>query len=123
MTSVPLAWVRTDVGLPSTIYDKFTSVSRTTSDLANLGGLGATIGCRTKAAYANIGRRTAAPRVRPLLLWGADDRLARSAAKDARRLHASLPGSTLRLIPDAGHFPQLEVPEAFARQLQERIES
>lgn len=59
-----------------------------------------------------------APRLAPLLLWGAADGLPGTGATAARKLHASLPGSTLALVPAAGHFPQLEAPDAFAERLE-----
>ena len=58
------------------------------------------------------------PAQRPLLLWGARDQLRGTRLADARRLQAKLPGSELRVIPNAGHFPQLECPERFVEELQ-----
>ena len=58
------------------------------------------------------------PQLAPLLLWGEGDRLIGTRAEDAGELHAALPGSTLRLIPQAGHFPQLELPDELADQLE-----
>ena len=58
------------------------------------------------------------PAVAPLILWGRGDRLPGTGEADARRIHASLPGSTLRLIAGAGHFPQIEAPEAFLEHLE-----
>ena len=52
-----------------------------------------------------------------LVIWGREDRLIPAA--DAARVHALLPGSQLVLIPDAGHLPQREQPEAFARAVAE----
>ena len=57
------------------------------------------------------------PQVPLLLLWGGADRLMGSGAAAARRLHRSLPGSHLTLIPAAGHLPQLERPEKFVEEL------
>lgn len=55
-----------------------------------------------------------APRMpAPLLLWGEDDHLPGTSARAARSLHASWPGSTLALVPKAGHLPQVENPTAF----------
>lgn len=50
-------------------------------------------------------------RVPTLILWGRDDRLLRVG--DAERLAARIPGSRLVIVPDAGHLPQREVPQAF----------
>jgi len=58
------------------------------------------------------------PRVAPLLLWGAEDRLIGTGARDARALHARLARSELALIPGAGHFPQLEAPDVFVETLE-----
>jgi pimeloyl-ACP methyl ester carboxylesterase len=52
-------------------------------------------------------------RVPTLIVWGAEDRLI--PASDASRVQANIAGSRLVLIPDAGHLPQREQPEAFAR--------
>ncbi|MCC6527036.1 MAG: alpha/beta hydrolase [Polyangiaceae bacterium] len=59
-----------------------------------------------------------APRVAPLLVWGERDRLPGTSARAARRLRAALPGATLCLVPDAGHFPQLEQPDEFVAALE-----
>lgn len=58
------------------------------------------------------------PTVKPLLLWGAADRLPGTDLKSARRLATELPGSTLQVIQRAGHFPQVEAPEAFVEALE-----
>jgi len=44
-----------------------------------------------------------------LILWGAEDRLFPPAVGQA--LHAAIAGSTLSLIPEAGHIPQWERPD------------
>ena len=46
-----------------------------------------------------------------LLLWGDDDR--RSPIHVAEQLHATIPGSELELIPNAGHISNMEQPVAF----------
>lgn len=63
-----------------------------------------------------------APRVAPLLLWGEMDRLPGTSANDARKLQASLRGSTLRFVPNAGHCPELEAPDTFISELETFIE-
>jgi 3-oxoadipate enol-lactonase len=55
----------------------------------------------------------AAPAVAPLIVWGEADRLPRNGVAAARRLHASLPGSRLEVVADAGHMPQVEQPARF----------
>jgi pimeloyl-ACP methyl ester carboxylesterase len=60
-----------------------------------------------------------APRVRTLIVWGADDHLAGSTVKTAQRLQQSLPDARLVTIPDAGHLPQVEQPDVFVRAVLE----
>jgi pimeloyl-ACP methyl ester carboxylesterase len=50
-----------------------------------------------------------------LLLWGEQDRIVTPAYGEGYR--AAIPGAVLRTIPDAGHFPHWEQPEAFVRHL------
>ncbi len=50
-------------------------------------------------------------RVPTLLLYGEED--ARSPLDVAREMHASIPGSTLVVLPEVGHMGNLEAPEAF----------
>lgn len=57
------------------------------------------------------------PQVTPHLLWGARDRLPGTGPDGARRLQQTLKGATLDLIPDAGHFPQVEQPALFVALL------
>ncbi len=59
--------------------------------------------------------------VPPLLLWGENDRLPGTSKDAAVKLQASWPGSTLVLVPRAGHMPQLENPGAFVEALDERV--
>lgn len=47
-----------------------------------------------------------------LIVWGADDRIL--PVSHAAAAHASLPGSELVVLDEAGHFPQNEAPDAFA---------
>lgn len=61
------------------------------------------------------------PAVKPLLLWGAADRLPGTSRHHAYKIQQRLPGATLEFLENAGHFPQLEVPEAFARALGEFV--
>ncbi|WP_438018154.1 alpha/beta hydrolase [Sorangium sp. So ce315] len=59
----------------------------------------------------------------PLIVWGEADRLPGSTARDAKKLHASLPGSQLTFIPATGHLPQVEHPEAFVDAVARFIEA
>ena len=52
-------------------------------------------------------------RVPALVLWGAQDRVAK--AEYGRAYAAAIPGATFETIQGAGHFPHLEQPQAFAR--------
>ena len=86
----------------------------------------ATRGARLLANFTKVaieGDGSPPPRVEPVLLWGAGDRLPHTSRHDAERLHATIPGARLLLLEGAGHFPQLEVPEAFVQHLVEIIAS
>jgi pimeloyl-ACP methyl ester carboxylesterase len=52
-------------------------------------------------------------RVPTLIVWGSRDRLVPTT--DAERVHSRISGSRLVILPDAGHLPQREQPEAFAK--------
>ncbi len=67
-------------------------------------------------AHLGVERRI---RVPTLIVWGAEDRLIPSS--DAARVQERIAGSRLVLIPDAGHLPQREQPEAFARAVAEFV--
>ena len=54
--------------------------------------------------------------LRTLLLWGEHDTIMPISA--AHKLHAALPNSKLEIIPETGHLPHQERPEAFARTLE-----
>jgi len=65
-----------------------------------------------------IGGGTAGtPTKAPLLIFGECDRLPGTTSADARKLAAGIPGSRLVFIPDAGHLPQRENPDAFLAAL------
>jgi pimeloyl-ACP methyl ester carboxylesterase len=49
------------------------------------------------------------------VLWGSNDRLIPDSV--GRGLSERIPGSRLVVLPDAGHVPQEEQPEAFAREV------
>jgi pimeloyl-ACP methyl ester carboxylesterase len=50
-----------------------------------------------------------------LIVWGGRDRII--PVEQARPAHEGMPGSRLELFQDAGHFPHLDDPRAFARTL------
>jgi pimeloyl-ACP methyl ester carboxylesterase len=62
-----------------------------------------------------VDRLYLAEAVPSLVVWGARDPIIPAA--HARVAHAAMPGSRLAVLEDAGHFPQLEQPEAFAAVL------
>jgi proline iminopeptidase len=49
-----------------------------------------------------------------LIIYGAEDFVVPAARE---RIHQSIPGSRLVVIPDSGHYPFMEQPEAFATTL------
>jgi pimeloyl-ACP methyl ester carboxylesterase len=56
-----------------------------------------------------------------LLLWGAEDTVVTLA--EAKRLQPLLDAKRLDVIPDIGHMPQLEGPEAFQQKLLEQLKA
>jgi pimeloyl-ACP methyl ester carboxylesterase len=55
-----------------------------------------------------------------LVLWGAADRVV--TPDYGRAFAAAIPGAQFAIIPDAGHFPHLEQPAAFAKQIENLLE-
>lgn len=55
-----------------------------------------------------------------LILWGEHDRITPRELSD--ELHAGIPGSELRVLPDAGHISNLDNPAAFNTALREFLE-
>lgn len=71
--------------------------------------------------YANLliaGDGSPRPNVALHLLWGMDDRLPGSNRTALERLQRSLGDAKLSAIEHAGHFPQIEAPEAFVAALE-----
>ena len=58
------------------------------------------------------------PQVTPHLLWGMADRLPGTTRTALERLQRSLPEAELSAIARAGHFPQIEAPQAFVAALE-----
>jgi pimeloyl-ACP methyl ester carboxylesterase len=71
--------------------------------------------------YADIliaGDGSPKPQVKLHLLWGTADRLPGTTHTALERLQRSLPEAELSTIAGAGHFPQIEAPEAFVAALE-----
>ncbi len=68
-------------------------------------------------AYRGLEARV---RVPTLVVWGERDRLL--PACEGEHVRSRIAGSELLIIPGAGHLPQREQPEAFARALAEFLE-
>jgi pimeloyl-ACP methyl ester carboxylesterase len=64
--------------------------------------------------YVGLEKRV---RVPTLIVWGREDRLL--PAREGERLAGSLADARLVVLPDAGHLPQRERPEAFSRAVAE----
>jgi pimeloyl-ACP methyl ester carboxylesterase len=60
--------------------------------------------------HRGLEKRIRAP---TLILWGAEDRLLPTRGADG--VASRITGSRLVILPDAGHLPQREVPDAFSR--------
>jgi len=55
----------------------------------------------------------------PLLIWGADDRVA--PLRTGKVLRALIPGATLEVLDGCGHVPMREAPERFEELVRERL--
>lgn len=55
-----------------------------------------------------------APRAPVLVVWGEDDRLPGTRVERGRKVAQRIPGARFVALKHAGHFPQLEQPDAFA---------
>jgi pimeloyl-ACP methyl ester carboxylesterase len=49
------------------------------------------------------------------IVWGRQDTA--TPPEDAARMMACIPGATLRVIDDCGHYPPIERPDAFAPEV------
>src|SRR5262245_31369996 len=65
----------------------------------------------------NLEDRLGEIRCPTLLVWGTEDRV--TPRDVAIRFLDGLPSATLRLVPECGHAPMLEHPQAFARAVEE----
>ena len=68
--------------------------------------------------YEGLLSKIAAP---TLVVWGKEDRLLPAA--DGLRLASAIRGAGLVMLPDAGHLPQEETPEAFASTVAEFLKT
>jgi len=69
----------------------------------------------------NLEDRLGEIRCPTLLVWGTEDRV--TPQDVAIRFLEGIPAATLRLVPDCGHAPMLEHPTAFARAVEEFLDS
>jgi pimeloyl-ACP methyl ester carboxylesterase len=69
----------------------------------------------------NLEDRLGEIRCPTLLVWGTEDRV--TPRDVAIRFHDRIPSATLRLVPECGHAPMLEHPEAFARAVEEFLDA
>ncbi|GFP87316.1 alpha/beta hydrolase domain-containing protein 14a [Phtheirospermum japonicum] len=74
-----------------------------TGDLANLPKL---------MAYAGVNQKT-------LIIWGENDQIIDNRL--AVRLHSELPNAIIRQIPDCGHIPHVEKPNAVSKLITEFV--
>jgi len=83
---------------------------------------------QTMAVYSQKGfsdpklrRRLARVKIPTLVVWGEDDRIVDPAF--GRAYAQALPDARFALIPEAGHFPQVEQPEQFLKRVEEFVQS
>jgi len=79
------------------------------------------IECASAVRDADQTRLLGAIRMPTLVLTGSEDEIATPHL--AEQLHAAIPGSFLKIIPDAAHMPNIEQPGAFNRLLSEFVDS
>jgi pimeloyl-ACP methyl ester carboxylesterase len=72
-------------------------------------------GFRAMARASAENLRDVLPRIEVPTLLLSGDRDVRAPLTVAEDLHASIPGSTLVVLPDAGHVCNIEAPEEFTR--------
>ena len=102
---------------PGSLAKAFVDVNCAPKAFSDMLDHGSTAALETFADVLVAGDGPPAPGTAPLLLWGKEDQSPSTSEKHARELHAKLEGSTLRFVPNAGHFPQLEAPEDFVTQV------
>ncbi|OMO71994.1 Alpha/beta hydrolase-1 [Corchorus olitorius] len=72
----------------------------------------ATVNFMISGGY-NVSRQIDQVNQKTLIIWGEDDQIISN--KLAVRLHCELPNAIIRQIPDCGHLPHVEKPDAVAR--------
>ena len=78
---------------------------------ANLRALRSAVGVRGMRRQMMVLHKLQEYRRPLLVLWGREDRII--PASHARDLTVALPNAAVHVIPECGHWPQLEKPEAF----------
>jgi pimeloyl-ACP methyl ester carboxylesterase len=107
----PLAWADPARGLPDTTK----LPDQTLLDMARARESTARYAWSPYMHDPKLRRRLARIRIPSLVLWGEEDRV---ATADYGRAYAdAIPGARFATIAGAGHYPQLEQPEAFARMV------
>ncbi|XP_059445451.1 alpha/beta hydrolase domain-containing protein VTE7 isoform X2 [Corylus avellana] len=106
----------------------FTDISFSTSlDWANVGRLhcllpwwaDAAVNFMISGGY-NVRGQIEQVKQKTLIIWGEDDQIISN--KLAVRLHCELPNAIIRQIPDCGHIPHVEKPNAVARLILEHAQ-
>jgi triacylglycerol lipase len=78
---------------------------------ANDGATQRSLAANPKVASEVVAGRLSGIDIPTLIIWGADDEIV--PLEQGRAYAAGILGATLKIIPDCGHAPSLEKPEAF----------
>jgi pimeloyl-ACP methyl ester carboxylesterase len=105
----PLAWADPALGLPDTTQ----LPEQTLLDMARARESAARYGWSPYMHNPKLMRRLARVRVPTLVVWGEADRI--SPPEYGRAYAAAIPDARFETIAGAGHYPQIEQPDAFAR--------
>ena len=107
----PLAWADPARGLPDTTQ----LPEQTLLDMARARESAARYGWTPYMHDPKLRRRLARIKIPALVLWGEEDRIVQPAYGEAYA--AAIPGARFETIAGAGHYPQLEQPDDFARRI------
>jgi pimeloyl-ACP methyl ester carboxylesterase len=110
--------LRRFVYTPAALRRAFADVSRVPLELKSIMATDWSLIVPRYAEVLLAGDGSPRPNVKLHLLWGMEDRLPGSSRGALERLHRSLPGAKVSAIANAGHFPQIEAPEAFVAALE-----